>query len=90
VTEPKPNPTDVLIAAAEQFARTKNEADGIEVLEAGVKQYLAELDDKQFAALVGEVREPESDALTRGRERYKQGHPTAVPGTERTNYAINR
>ena len=40
----------------------KNEADGIEVLEAGVKQYLAELDDKQFAALVGEVREPESDA----------------------------
>lgn len=53
-----------------------------EALVAGVKQYLADMTDDEFAALVDEVREPAdtntkktpTSSMAAGRERYNQGH----------------
>ncbi|MGB3697857.1 MAG: hypothetical protein WBA05_10540 [Gordonia sp. (in: high G+C Gram-positive bacteria)] len=48
-----------------------------DALIAGVKQYLADMNDDEFTALVDEVREPEPKAggsVTAGRNRYNSTH----------------
>ncbi|OBA88783.1 hypothetical protein A5633_08420 [Mycolicibacterium elephantis] len=66
------DPVGVLLAGVREFARTRDEQAGREVLLAMVKQYLAELSDDEFAALVEEVREPAETAYP---ESWRQ--PTA-------------
>lgn len=69
MTAPNPDterrdPFDALLAGVREFARTTDENTGREVLVAAVKQFLAELSDDEFAALVAEVREPADDGPT--------------------------
>lgn len=57
-------------------------APNTEALVAGVKQYLADMTDDEFDALVDEVREPAdpnkktpaTSSMAAGRDRYNQGH----------------
>ncbi|GAB5895893.1 hypothetical protein OKHIL_17000 [Mycolicibacterium mageritense] len=56
--ERQPDPFDALLAGVREFAHATDEETGREVLTAAVKQYLAELPDDEFAALIEEVREP--------------------------------
>lgn len=54
----KTDPVAALLAGVRGYANTTDETTGRDVLIAGTKQYLAELDDTAFAALVAEVRPP--------------------------------
>lgn len=71
MTTPKPDtgkpdpeqrdPFDALLAGVREFTNAADENAGREILLAAVKQWLAELTDDDFAAVVAEVREPADD-----------------------------
>ncbi|MCV7219843.1 hypothetical protein [Mycolicibacterium elephantis] len=56
------DPVMVLLDGVREFARTRDEQAGREVLLAMVKQYLAELSAAELDALLEEVREPAETA----------------------------
>lgn len=53
-----PDPFTNLLSGIREFARTTDEETGREILTAGVRQYLAELPEKDFESLLAEVRPP--------------------------------
>lgn len=60
------DPVAALLAGARQFAESADEKTGRDVLVAGAKQFLADLDDDQFTNLVAEVRPPADQPATDG------------------------